>query len=487
MNKLIIVLVVTLVSLHSTITLADCTVTKFDGSTFTVDDYSTGSARGPVKVELGTCADLYHPDHICASVDGQALPACEIQNWIKLADWDAPQDLIIVPHRGVWGYETDSAGDFVSRDGPPENSLDALNQAALAGYHVVELDIILARDDDTDSTTTERTLMSGHFFELRRFTNYSGGTTPGTANASGPNTGGVGYTWNTDPTDILNLALKLNDRDGNPTDSHGTQFVTLEEALLLAQELDIVILIDPKTATQHRIPNPDKNPLNPADDGLRDRVCDMFCYIRGSTRTAEWLEIYDLTIDLAESIGVLANIVIKTHNPMTFEDVEAVVGEDDMHKVLWSPQSSKANGDSMDTVLAWVDGWADHHEPDIAVWDTSVFSSDWVLGQAFTFNKGDGQGPLPYDNLLDYLRINSNKRAGLWQIEPGGRRGVMDSYNQWQMTANIVDQTNPETNDLRGNFNTNVSYKWASHAAITTDRQDIYRQILTWFDQEDTQ
>ncbi|MBL4589731.1 MAG: hypothetical protein JKY11_06615 [Alphaproteobacteria bacterium] len=204
-----------------------------------------------------------------------------------------------------------------------------------------------------------------------------------------------------------------------------------------------------------------------------------------------------------------------------------------MRQALWAPQPDAGGGapfegtDPAKAVQPYVEGWIGFmgaknlnlFDPEslleflvqgrgIAFWDTSIHSPRHWQGQPIAI----GSSPLgdldrhrlrnslcqmietlpPYDDrpinwpacenratdyldLMDYLKVISNRRSAIWVIDPAGPLGRHGNYGMsWAQYGNNY-------NDHRGDIQESMAYKWGKNAVYTTDRPMtalIIRSIL---------
>lgn len=147
-----------------------CAVTADDGHKF-------------MDSRVASCRDYYYPAHACSTDAGQATPICQRMNTMMGVDLARP-DMIIAPHRGVFGMSLPSSSGpptnpAIALGGPPENSWPGVGEAQGAGFRFIEYDMLLMGDAADPSQPQE--VMMTHYTDLRAFTDYAGPqTTPNT-------------------------------------------------------------------------------------------------------------------------------------------------------------------------------------------------------------------------------------------------------------------------------------------------------------------
>ncbi len=452
---------------------ANCTVTKPDGTTYT-------------NTTVSSCKALYDSQHICSTVQGQSTIPCKTLNWIKSPDWDSKQDLVLSAHRGVWGMTVSDSQieptDHLSQL-PPENSLASMYQAADyngGSIKVVEMDVVMVRntnspyapDGDGKGNCPPRydkeEVYYGHYFTYNKFTTSISEESYGEYNDPGNksyicNDGVDGFVWATNLKDFVGNS-RLRGRVGNHPDTTGdfdntTRFLPFAHALQYAVNASLVVLVDPKIDQQLTDPETGK--------------CIAFCYVKGSDRDALFMKVYSQIVDSAVVNGTTRSVVIKSRDKYSFDHIMQNVPN--ARQVLWSPQTSKSQGSSQDSVLNAIDAWTPYKK-NIAAWDTVIFSPWMWAGKEFTDTRTDNHKT--YQSLFDYLKQTTNTRGGIWSLELQGRRGVPNSFQQWKYVGNTLDTDDISKSDMRGDPIYNLSIPYAPYVVLTTDRVDYWTQMV---------
>lgn len=479
---------------------AGCTVTKDDGGTYT----DSGVA---------SCGDYYPVGHYCKTAarnSAQDPNACARQDMFQAVDWNGV-DMIINTHRGVWGMRlTDNAAtaaDFsMAVGGPGENSSEGVQAALAAGFHTVEYDILLARDDrDTSPVGSgdfyRETVVVSHFTDLAGFTDY--GTLP---SAHPGETSEIPLNGKGTPGFIMGErydSLLWTRSNGSPYPrlrnlhrrSLGADEITDESLETLYSFIanmgyneyqKMVVVLDPKWAKQLyqlRVPS---------GGGRAGNECIGFCGAYGKdVNQAEGLELLVKTVETLRLLQQVdgrdrfPQIIIKLPEA-TYPNVAAIQSAlgSDFNRLLFAPQPDVSGKLSQSEVLAYIDQWLNVNSgKSVAFWDTSLRSTNHWMGKPFTVNS------VTYTDLMDYLRQKSGKRSAIWAVDPAGPGGRNGNFAfTWTQTGNSGQHLEPDSNgalqlvpaDVRGDGVYSLVFSGSKHAVITTDRNDLFLRIRNY-------
>jgi len=156
--------------------------------------------------------------HYCRNNLDDAV--CELLHDIKTPAFYEPQDLFIVPHRGLWG----TPANGIPGAGPMENALSAIQAANDDGWKIVESDF---------AGTSDGELVSMHDYTLFRYTDYF---------QNNPNADYPGYVKDQTLNDMKQL--KLVNRKGDLTTE---DVVGFEDVLTYIVDNEMLVSLDFKT------------------------------------------------------------------------------------------------------------------------------------------------------------------------------------------------------------------------------------------------
>lgn len=343
-----------------------------------------------------------------------AAPVCPLLAYIKNPDWSLSEDLVILPHRGYWGF-----GE-VAR--VPENSLTAFHNVLQQGYSSSEADFMPTTDGNG-------TIMS-HDYVLTRLTQVP------------PLDTARFY----DETSGYATSLKLRNRFFTIT---GDNVVSGAQAInFFAQPHDgvfrpAIIFVDIKQ-------KPDSDPTKFATNWVQT--------LQRILLTATGDQLYELVVKTAYSPSfILRNLSADARCRFT--------------QVLWMPQVAsnnyyQGNPPGVDSYIKnsadFVDDW--NRNQLVLAYETNYKDPADSRLQSFSRN---GKS---YANILDYIKLTTNHRGGVFAEEPVGERGVVNRMAVW-------DYKNA-TSDMRGDFVFEaVQPKWGNFIVVTTDRPDVWEQV----------
>jgi len=383
----------------------------------------------------------FSPDHGCSS--SFELPLCILALRIKRPDWSLAQDLVVLPHRGYWGF-----GDALS---VPENSIAGYTLVKTKGYGMSEVDFTASSDLRPFPTGGQATGITAgvmsHDYILYRVTDYPRNVDP---KSSDPLFSDVSSYW------WQGGNYRLRDRLGKPTNQPvPTQSAAV--STLTNNQLLTVADIKQKSST-------DANQF-----------------------AINWvLQLASIMYDYQDR-SALHTLSVKTSYTPSFIIANLPADlKDDFSKVLWIPQvgsayvkdtpsdSSITPTPGMGSESSWIATSTDYIDIWQAYWPSIInfeinykSSSDSRLG---TFTKNG----FSYSNMLDYAKQTTNYRGGVFSEEPIAPRGNVNRNGGWSIK-------NADT-DTRGDplFEA-FTPQWGKFIVVTTDRPDIWKAMLCQF------
>lgn len=306
-----------------------------------------------------------------------------------------------------------------AQTGPPENSSASIRQAKTDGIDIVEVDLMMTKD---------KQLICMHDYNLERLTNY----------------GGTAYIFDKNYAEIQNL--KLRNRNGVISNESILRF---NELLDIVKSQNLILMIDIKEL-QARIVN---------------GVCVANCNYQTAAKQQEsWFEILSLCYSVIQNKNAYKNVIFKTY--YTPEILFPKLEQTKRDKILITPMIiSKNFNNNMQQICQYIDNWISKGGNIIAYFETDFFNSTDVQLQNFLYN-----GKL-YVNILDYLNAQGY-RGGIFSEEPVGRKGVVNRWAEWKMKDTDAD--------FRADYLQFIEIPYADKMVITTDRVDIWKQIINY-------
>jgi hypothetical protein len=383
----------------------------------------------------------------CSADENKNKCPCIIWNKIRTVPSNDEIDVIIAPHRGIWGGELGF--------GAPENSAKAIKNVKTAGLDVVEIDIMRSYDDE---------LVASHDYSFNRLSDFSGGESYWFDQRTVP------VWWN--PFQVLwwmfspggPLVANLKYRNGLiDTDSH---YLSLPFILNHLKKNELVALIDIKAIT------------NDYDASYRPTPTVKIDYDRNTPEGREkvkedWILIFKKCYEVASKKGMLDYIAFKT--PYTYEDITGRGGipETQASYVRFMPMVQPADKQwTRNKALELIDSWvlkAPNSVKEMVIAIETNFNLPNKEGKDSVYFKAFSHENKQYDNLFDYVH-QKKFRTGYFSEEPVGVRGVADRYGKWHM-PNMFEKKKADPLVLL-----NVPYFKSS--IITTDRPDIWQQLM---------
>lgn len=341
-------------------------------------------------------------------------PVCPLLQYIKEPDWSKAEDVIILPHRGYWGF------GLVAN--VPENSLTAYLDVFQHDYNSSEADFMPTLDGNG-------TVMS-HDYVLTRLTQ-----------APPLDTARI-Y----DQTSTYMASLKLRNRFFAISDDHvvsGKQAIDFLSAPHGKSKDPAIIFVDIKQ-------KPDSDPAKFATNWVNTLQRILL------TATAD--QLYGLVVKTPFSPSfILKNLSADARCRFT--------------QVLWMPQVASDSyyqgtppgvDPNIKSSADFVDDW--NRDELVLAYETNYKDPDDSRLKEFTRN---GVG---YANILDYIRKTTNHRGGVFAEEPVGERGVVNRQAVWAY-KNAKE-------DMRGDFVFEaVESQWGNFIVVTTDRPDVWERV----------
>lgn len=365
-----------------------------------------------LSAAAGTFSNQFPVLHRCYREP--TAPTCEALRVIKQPDWTRVEDLIVLPHRGYWGF-----GDVSD---VPENSKPGYFRISANGYVSSEVDFMPSADG----------VVMSHDYVLPRLTE------------APPTDRRRIYDMKT--ADLTRLRQR--DRFGAIVPSH---VLSGADTLLIFKAGDRkldgvppIIFVDIKQ-------KPDQDPNRYAKNWV-----DTLGVILASTP-------YEQLYQLVVKTPYTPRFIVTNLKPEV---------RDRFLEVLWMPQvasNSYYSGDppgmggdrvqdSADYVQVWRVGGA------VLAYETNFKSPSDSRLQPFR------RYDVSYANILDYIQHWTQLRGGVFAEEPVGQRGVVNRLAEWEYKD--------ASQDMRGDFVFEaVAPKWGAFMVITTDRPDIWRTV----------
>ena len=306
---------------------------------------------------------------------------------------------------------------FPLSKGAPENTMQALQKAiSIGNVELLEIDVTKTLDDK---------LVLNHFFNLL-----------------GADTNGAGFLESENPRNLTLSQLKTINVDRRDGSKSTEKFASFEDALIYAKYSGAILMLDPK--------------LDAGQDKKKD-----------------YANIVAIALEAARFHDALDNLVVKVY--LTHAEIVSELNQSPhLHhnfadgyegRFLWAPITSSGIKDKTQAeTLTFIDTWWDNAHKQVSNWETNIYSPDWWGAKAFT------SGDKSYDSLINYVNVKTNRRGSLWSLDPAGPRGTLSRVHKWKFIANTP-------NDERGDVFSTMNYPGASHALITTDRPDFYKQF----------
>jgi glycerophosphoryl diester phosphodiesterase len=424
-----------LINISVNLAQASCLITKDDGNTYT-------------NTDVNSCGELYPGTHYCSLPFAQQAGVCDSMNALISVDWSATDDIGIALHRGLWGYKmspntsTQTAHDLNLSEDVPQNSPAAFLNASIAGYKMVEIDVILNYRENNNQQPSDGVVMVNHYTDLTGMSDYSGTQSDADRRTS------RGFLQNTPNNEVSPLYLRPN-WERVITNNQNNELVSFEELIerFAAQNItDIVMIIDP-IWLRNKTFTPNLKPFN--RDPFNNTV----------KQNQEYIELVKKVLKIAfTKQDISYRIVIKTSQRMG--SAATLLALPHAGEVLWAPNPDLSNQSS---ALTYINGWQEDYLAFVEIVANS--DTEWYA-KSFTYEG------TTYDDISDYIKLDKNRRTGLWVIDPLTRYG---SNSIFYVQANWFGNY---PNDRKGEYIWQVNkLKYARHGVITTDRPEGFSRI----------
>ena len=321
---------------------------------------------------------FYNFDHPCSECENQTLGHCKALNRVVAPKYSAAQDLVIIPHRGVWGFPKGA--------GLPENTLGAVKCAKQYGLNVIEVDVMKTLDGKA---------VLSHYFPL---------------------------TWADRPGDLpdktlaelMTYRVKMRNGELHPTETYGdfaaaAEYAWAEGALLV---------VDIKVRQGGSTP-----------EGMTAFVSTVKAVLESVSSNhlgsiAIKVPAMDYHPFMAEIYSQIPNYVIE------YKD-----------KFQWIPISSKALAHSdLSSVLTRLNIWMSNEGKNLAFVETIIFSPDWWGAKPFIWFGIQYEGLVDYVRRFLTSSVRPyGYRASVWSLDSMGERGTFTREYEWRHYGNFAD------------------------------------------------
>jgi glycerophosphoryl diester phosphodiesterase len=384
----------------------------------------------------------------CSDDNNKNKCPCEAWNEIRTVPSNNKTDVIIVPHRGIWGGELGF--------GSPENSENAIKKVGGNPFGVVEIDIMMSYDD---------ALVASHDYSFNRLSDFSEDEPYWFDQRTIP------ASWN--PLQVLwwmlsskrgPLEAHLKYRNGQiDMNSH---YLELHSILKLLKDHARVALIDIKAIT------------NDYDASYQPIPTVKIKYERRTPEGREkvkkdWISIFKKCYKVASKRGMLDYIAFKTE--YTYEELtgRGGISEEQAKYVRFMPMVQAAdNRWNRNKALSLIDSWtesAPNNVKDMVIAIETNFNLPNKEGKDSVYFEEFTHKNKRYANLFEYVH-SKGLRTGFFSEEPVGVRGVADRYGKWHMPSMFEKK--------KADHLLLLEVPYFKSAVITTDRPDIWRQLM---------
>lgn len=420
---------------------ASCDITTDDGKIYT-------------NVSVLNCADLYATTHLCNTEAAQTGKKCDSMNSLAGVNWSANSDIGIALHRGLWGYKmdddssTDKSPFLDLTEDVPQNSTGAFVNAHNAGYKMVEIDVILNYRQNRQIPPSDGNVLVNHYSDLTGMSSYSAGQ----SDADSPDA--VGFLQNTPKFSVISQYLRPNwEREVNRTsDNKLVLLETLFDRFAGAGIDNNIMMIDP-IWLRNKTFKEDLRPFN------RDP------FNVPAKQNAEYMELVKKVLQIAYDKGVLHRIVIKTSQRMG--NASKMLALEHADKVLWAPNPDLSDKNQV-AAFDYINSWNAKN-----LGFVEIVANEDIGWYANPFQYCGTN----YRDISQYIKLKTNRRTGLWVIDPLTRYGSNSIfYTQASWFGNF-------SFDRKGEYLWQINkLKHAKQAIITTDRPEIFSRIRKLID-----
>lgn len=401
----------------------------FLGSTVPVVIKTQNSGAELVSCQFPGIGEFYANGRVSQTLRmDQSNPNRESNSSISLA-WvdlktlpeDTEQvDIKYAAHRGFWGFDLGS--------GPAENT-DPSIAAALPYTSIIESDITITRDN---------AVVVSHDYTLDRLTDYSG---PDPENT---------FIYDLQFNDIKNLHLR---RKNNDITEY--TFIQLKDLLNFMKQYNTILTIDIKEKAKRN------NPVT--------NQCTAACDMVGEKQIQAWVELFERVLDIVDQEDAWQYVAVKT--PHTINTIKRLLPQNkyrQMSRIFYFPviQPRIKQRD----MLYFINDWHNNASDYLVGFETVFRTDESPCLQPFSIEG------IYYTNALHYVSQRTRLRPGMYPEEPMGAKGVVDRYAQWRF-KNLAT-------DYRGDHFWLMSIPYFSQSILTTDRPDIWQQIVNIYGQK---
>lgn len=395
--------------------------------------------------------EIFAAAHVCSYPNHLTSPECIQARAVKTPQWDQAEDIVILPHRGLWGF-----GDAIE---VPENSPAAFNKLAANGYGMSEVDFTPTKTPHPNAAGAP--IMNGvtsHDYIMYRVTDQ-----PINKSITGSEPLFSDYTDN----EVSQLRYRM--RSGHVTDLAVASQVQSINTLVANRTLTVADIKPQAMPTQEN----GATKLYPTPDSWMNHLASVM---------------YDF-----KNRNSLQQLSVKTtYTPDYIISKLPANLKADFSSILWMPQvvddAGYAGGNaegmgntkwirsSVDFIDVWQSHWssilsfeANYKSPsDSRLHQVNIAgcTSSWFELQIHRVHTRR----CDYDNILDYMKVATGYRGGVFAEEPNEPRGNVNRFGGWSIKN--------ADNDQRGDpLVEAVRPKWGNFIVVTTDRPDVWKTV----------
>jgi hypothetical protein len=307
-------------------------------------------------------------------------PACPLLAYVKNPDWTLSEDLVVLPHRGFWGF-----GDVAT---VPENSVTAFNNVATYRYSSSEADFM---------PTTDGLVMS-HDYVLTRLTQVAPLCTD--------------YYYNLSTSTAT--ALTMRNRFFDVTSDN---IVSGQKAIEVFSQQPAIIYADIKQ-------KPDLDHTTFAVNWVKT--------LERILKTANTDQLYEVVVKTPYSPAfILKNLDADARCRFMQVLWMPQVASNDYYNPANSAGPPPGVSSNIKSSADFVDEW--NHNGLVLAYETNYKAPDDSRLKPFARNG------VQYANILDYIKQTTNHRGGVFAEEPVGERGVVNRNAVWSYKDAATD------------------------------------------------
>ena len=437
---------------------ADCTILRDDGKSWT-------------DTNLPNCGVLYNSVHQCsASKDRPA--ACAAWDALMHPEWTASQDIVISPHRGIWGmtingnaaHDPTASTTFRiinNSNDIPQNAAEAFSNAARAGFRYMEVDVVLKWDATTPGQIANGVPFMTHFGDGWGAANYPKGRVNATLQSP--------Y-WMFTHGIQSQLGHLRGNYTGKPRLTLGSQVLSVESYLTSVknnQQLDnIVFVFDPKsvrpweTQTQKFGASPDIH-------------CIYFCDVpdlNAAGREEQFRTLVKKIIAIAEQLEMEERIAFKVSSA-TVDPAYLLSNVPSWKKVLWVPQIKRPTAARRTASLEYFEAWSDDiGDSSVAFYEVALGGNESWPVRAIVYDQA------VYPDITSFVKQRYGRRTGIWVYQNTTIHGQPAFY--FAQSLNFGNDANATGGDILWSIRKPV---FGRHALLTTDVPLTYSILRTHF------